>query len=158
MTASGQLESGLPPGYPSFSGAPTAACWDRMGVVVWVQLGLSLATALLVFKAVAESSPLGAVIASMMVALHPLFSQLTWYIMSETLGAFLCSLLVICIVREERGKSDRLTALAAGLTSGALVLTSPYAAILAGACCLALAWMVRRSPSKLLALLCGCGP
>src|SRR5262245_35240129 len=150
-TWQGQPDASLPPGYPVFISAVFAVRHSHAFLRL-AQLGLSLASCYLVFFALKPRSERLAAVALLLMSLSPWTGRLMCSIMSETLGIFLCSLLVFFVSRYELGARSWGHHFVIGLLCTALLLTSPATIFLAFGIFCAIAWYSRHRRAGLLFL------
>jgi len=119
----GDPEVGLPPGYPLFLAVLFAI--DGLTLVRIAQIALSSAAALLVWAALRPWSARAALIAGLIVALHPWIAAASAAILSETFALFVCSLLVYLLSVIETKRGNALTFFDFGALCVALLMITP---------------------------------
>ena len=124
----GRLETYLPPGYPVFVAA--LILLDLDGHLPLAQIVMRFLTVVLVYGAVVRISRALALPLAMLLAVNPLASRLSGYLLSETLGAFLCATACFLLV-DVLKRRHWSTSLLLGAVGIALILTSPATIFLA---------------------------
>lgn len=124
----GELETYLPPGYPVF--VAIVRLLDYEANLRAMQLALLLSSVGLVYGALAQISRRIALPLAVLFALNPLTARLSGFLLSETLGVFLCALACFLLVTSVKRKSA-FAAFFLGAVCVALLLTSPAAIFLA---------------------------
>jgi hypothetical protein len=119
----GNLEVSLPPGYPAFLGVLFAV--DGLTLVRIVQIVLSSAAAAFVWAALRPWSARGALVAGLVVALHPWIAAASAAILSETFALFVCSVLVYLLSVIETKRGNALTFFDFGALCVALLMITP---------------------------------
>jgi len=113
-----------------------------------------VATVWLIWGALRQRNPSVAAAAAIAFAASPWIARQTGYILSETLSTFLAASLLFLVERLSRTRRT-LCALAAGVVSAVLPLTSQATVVLALGLFLAALWTLRPCRSSALALLLG---
>jgi hypothetical protein len=124
----GRLETWLPPGYPVF-----IAALKNLGLESYLralQFVLHMGSVVLIYQASVQFSRRAALATGTIFALSPLVPFLNGYILSETLGVFLCALALFMYSRLLMG-GGAYRSLILGAALSALALTSPAVIFLA---------------------------
>lgn len=137
------LETFLPPGYPLFLAAIRVFTVERLAALA-VHCALALCAVLAVYSSLRPFGSMRAVAGALFLAANPWVARQASYALSETLGLFLCALIVWLTLRIVRGWSGPAPSLALGALLVVLPLTSPATLVFAGLLGLALIVRVRR--------------
>ncbi len=125
----GVPETFLPPGYPVFIAIVKYFGGNEFTVRA-LQICLALMSCNLVFFAIRPYSRRAAIVATFAMAIHPQAARLVGYLLSETFGLFLCSVLVFTFSRIEQGYRGFINYLLFGVVLIALPRTSPATIVL----------------------------
>jgi len=150
LGSTGELEVGLPPGYPVFLAVLLSA--DGLSLIRSTQVILSVAGAILIWAALRPAGDRIALAGGLVFALHPWIASAAGAILSETLGAFVCSLLIYFLSKIETNQSNGFVF---GASSVALILISPATIFLSFALFLRVLWLHRRSRTAMASTIAG---
>ncbi len=152
-------ETALPPGYPIFLAGVMFSTSDTgqtfYFVVTLLQMLMALLSCCLVYAAIRPRSVPWAILGGAILATSLPFLSLSRLFLSETLAAFLCSLLIFQVSRMETSGATAWQSISIGLLCVAILLTAPALIILCFLVWCYCAWHNRRRPAELALLALG---